>query len=513
MILNGVIKMKKLYCMIAIICIGGLLLYSSASCEQNVSKDNENTEKNEMVQEDEPLLPEETTININFTDELSEFDFDGHEFSILAFPDVGFRHFYDVNSEEETGEILADTVYRRNRVVEDRLNVTIKDIPMNEGSVYTTLRNTVSAGDLTYDVAWLSVGSAFQAAQTGLLHNMYDVPNINLSKHYWDQDAVKSFTINNQVYSILGDISTSASMFTHLLAFNKKVAQDAGLDNLYQLVLDGKWTFDKLSEIIRSSGIEQDLNGDGAYDWQDKYVFSVSMAVFDALYTGSGERWVAKDSTGNLALSEFTPRKADVLDKIAQMFADTTKAVENGDVTRGAPQTLGKSGHYVLHEMFIEDRVLFVDVDIGLMMDYREMESGYGVLPLPKYDESQENYAVYSYPMYPMVGIPASLDSEQSARSGAVLEALASLSYTTLTPVFYNLALENKFTRDEESIAMLDVILRNKTFDIMDLYSWGNLRSMMTTAMKKNGGNYASIYESRQEVIDREIVKITETFK
>ena len=500
--------MKKLYGIMVFIGICCILMYSLAACSKDVST---NTAGNEIEKEEEEISQTEPTININFTDELPEFNFNEDEFTILAFKGGSFRHFYDVNTDEENGEILNDMVYRRNREVEERLNIKIKDV--TSGDPFNGLRRVVSAGDTTYDAAWLSVGDAFRAAQGGLFQNIYDVPHINTAKHYWDQDAVKSFTINNKLYGLLGDISTSASMFTHLLAFNKRVAQEAGLDNLYQLVLDGKWTFDKLYDIIRTDGIAQDLNGDGVYNWQDKYVFTISMAAFDALFTASGERWVVKDANDNLVLSAFTERKANVLEKIAMMFTDNTRAVENGDVTKGAPKSEGLSGHYVLHEMFIEDRALFVDVDIGLMMDYRSMESGFGALPLPKYDEKQENYAVYSYPMYPLVGIPASLNDIQTERSGAVLEALASLSYTTLTPTFYNIALENKYTRDEESVVMLDIILRNKTFDIMDLYSWGNLRGDMTKAMKKNGGNYASVYESKQQVIEREILKITEIFE
>ena len=54
---------------------------------------------------------------------------------------------------------------------------------------------------------------------------------------------------------------------------------------------------------------------------------------------------------------------------------------------------------------------------------------------------------------------------------GAVLEAMASESYRTVTPAYYEVALKNKYAKDPASWDMLDIVTENLYIDPGVLYT------------------------------------------
>ena len=129
----------------------------------------------------------------------------------------------------------------------------------------------------------------------------------------------------------MGDLSTSVSVFTHLFGVNRVLAENYNIsvDEIYQTVRDGKWTIDKMLEIL-SIGLYSDLNGDSKRDGLDQYGFGVSPAVFEAMFSGAGEKWIVKDSEDNLILSELTERKVNVYEKILSLTSDKQTTLGHG---------------------------------------------------------------------------------------------------------------------------------------------------------------------------------------
>jgi len=76
---------------------------------------------------------------------------------------------------------------------------------------------------------------------------------------------------------------------------------------------------------------------------------------------------------------------------------------------------------------------------------------------LGKYEPSQEGYfTTYNYANASSLSIPVT--NSRPSETGLVVEALAAESMYTLTPAYYDIALERKYMRDEESREMLDII-------------------------------------------------------
>jgi hypothetical protein len=99
-------------------------------------------------------------------------------------------------------------------------------------------------------------------------------------------------------------------------------------------------------------------------------------------------------------------------------------------------------------------------------------------------------------------------------RTGVFIDALTALSATTVTPAYYTISLEGKFTRDEDSIEMLDIIRASRTYDLALIYNWGGFYGALTThGMSKAGDNPVTIFERQNERVATAIEKTMGVFE
>jgi len=117
----------------------------------------------------------------------------------------------------------------------------------------------------------------------------------------------------------------------------------------------------------------------------------------------------------------------------------------------------------------INNNALFVPATFGaaFTQELRNMTDQYGFIPMPKYDADQESYRTYVYPWY--FSIPITVPLENTERASLILEALNIESYKHLYYTYYVEALQNKFTRDEESIEMIDIVIQGRSMDFAEI--------------------------------------------
>ncbi|MCL2816515.1 MAG: extracellular solute-binding protein [Oscillospiraceae bacterium] len=517
--MNIHINIKKFYYIIfiiAILLIAALCLFSCGNDGESVNNDGNNAadgEGNNANKGQEEYGNAAPAEDLAGKDELPEKNFNGKEFVILVNPDPAFRHFYDVCVEGMNGDLVNDAVYKRNLEVEERFNVKITD--RQTANIINSIKNNVAAGTVDFSAAWVIIRDYGNLSQQNMFLDLNKVPDLNLEKKYWDTNVVRDFTINNKLYGIMGDISTSVSVFTHLFGVNKIVAQnnDVDISGLYQSVRDGTWTFDKLYSVARD--LYRDLDGDGSRNFADQYGFSVSPAVCDAMFSASGEKLVTRDNNGDFVLTSVTERIESVYSKITEIIGDKTATIATWNIGTVGGVMRSSAYEYVYYDKFISNTVLFTDIDVGIVMDYRHlMEDDFGIVPIPKFSESQPNYSVYAYPFYPMLTIPSSYagDNEFIDFAGTIMEGLASASYRILTPAFYDTAFATKFTRDEESIEMLDIVLRSRIYDWMNIFDFGRISSGIWSAVEKDNLNIVSLFEKNEERAKTDIQKLIDAY-
>ena len=88
--------------------------------------------------------------------------------------------------------------------------------------------------------------------------------------------------------------------------------------------------------------------------------------------------------------------------------------------------------------------------------------------------------------------------------TGASLEALNCESANYVVPAYYEIALKTKYSRDEESAAMLDLIFKNRVVDLGDTVLCGTIRDGFIAQMfKSNKRDIASQVAKKEKTIQK----------
>ncbi len=102
---------------------------------------------------------------------------------------------------------------------------------------------------------------------------------------------------------------------------------------------------------------------------------------------------------------------------------------------------------------------------------YRDMETSYGILPIPKWDEEQESYRNLRTYCYVMCVPVTSGTIDETA---AVMDAMSYLSYKNVMPQFYSGRVSQKTLRNDDSIEMLEIIRSSRVIDLAIPYGWSD---------------------------------------
>jgi hypothetical protein len=435
-----------------------------------------------------------------YTADLPDMDFQDAAFTILL-GDTGYMA-NRVYIEEQEGSMVDDAVYNRNIAVEESCGITLDVIANGTEAMF---RKAVSAGDSAYNLVWLPTPVLISDAQNGLLLDLYSLEYLNPSKSYWDQGVVRDLSVYGKLFGLLGDICTQHIDHTHIVLFNKTLAENYNLPDMYQIVHDGKWDFETFGTLMRSDGASQDINGDGKMDHTDQYSMVITQDAYNAFFAAAGEKWIEKDENDTPYLTELTDRKVKVLEWIQDTLCDR-------GITLNAHLFLSAyKDSWAIYDLFPNGRALFTDVDVNIMQAYNVMDDDFGLLPQPAYNAESTYYGnIYFYT--PMLGVPATAAGEAADMTGYVMEALAWEGYRIITPAYYDTAIANRYLRDTESIGMLDYIVRNRAYDMAVSFSWGNLVNDITSQLNNRKLNIASLYESKTKMVNKAIENFIASF-
>ena len=149
---------------------------------------------------------------------------------------------------------------------------------------------------------------------------------------------------------------------------------------------------------------------------------------------------------------------------------------------------------------FNDGRALYYISPLTSLSQLREMEDELGILTLPKNSESQERYFnTLQYNNATVYTVPVSVS--ELDRTGMILEALAYESLDILTPAYYEITLKRKYTNDEDSAAMLDLIFSTRIVDLGMMFDWGSITGIYDGLAKPGAKEFTTVYASRESGI------------
>ncbi len=465
-----------------------LLLFSILfiSCAGKVDDNGTSTTIKGTETETEPEVTKAlSTVEVN--------NYDGYIYKIIV-TNQDKRHV-DFVAEEQNGATLNDLVYTRNSKVQELFNITISAEDKDYGSISSAAQKDATSNDSSYSL-YVSNATAYSVASSGYLYPVNNMPGIDLEKPWWDQNSISGMSVAGATYLVTGDIHPTGLLTSECVLFNKNLFDNNTIQYPYDIAFEGKWTFDAMTAIAK--GLTSDLNGDSKINKNDD-MFSIT-CWFDyahALFYGSGSHMVAKDSDDIPYLDWDIERYNSVYQKIY-------------DLIHGTEGNYEKSDHEGSFKVFHEGRAYFCGITFQkIELFLRDMNDDYGVLPLPKYEEAQSRYVTDVSGAGSMCIWPVSIADVEIV--GNITEAMAAASYDIITPALFDVIASVKNVRDEESAQMVQLIIRNRVFDMAHMYGIdGDNFVWDLLASKKN--EVASYFEKKRTTAESQLSKIVNAF-
>ena len=499
--------MKRVISLIALILLLSFISNIFISCKSSTSGNNDKTTTGQNASVNTSTTTAADDRDEKYISNLPAADFGGKELKLLINVYGGTAGTdNDICVEESSADIIKDAVYKRNTNMQVKYNFKITPIYREyTDTLGQLITRDVSAGLRSYDAAFLTMNQTSTIVSSNVLMDLNKVPNINLDKYYWDQSVRKQLSFGDKLFYDVSDISVSSMDQTYLLLYNKKLIEEYNVEPLYPLVFSGKWTLDKFNSIIKDKS--HNLTGGDKLGTKDFWGFSADDEMYYALFCGSGERLTVKDANNMPVLVTPTERMSKAIEIIGEIMKQNNSTYNANLFYKDEPDW---ETNWPSIPVFREDRALFFGNYISTMSGFRNMQSDFGVLPVPKLDENQENYNTYAYQLGVVASIPNNLSDEDLSFVGFTLEALSEESRKLLVPAYYDTTLKVKYSRDDESSQILDMVFQNRTFDPMYLYDFGGFMTAFRSLLRDGKSNVTSLFEKNGPKAESAIQKLVD---
>ena len=238
--------------------------------------------------------------------------------------------------------------------------------------------------------------------------------------------------------------------------------------------MDGQWTVDKFGEL--SDKVYLDINGDGVLDFGDQFGYLATDSDMLASFTVGADESLIDIVDGQPVFGLDTDER----------FAALIEKLTGIDIKYSRLCTSTMKEQVDLSELFLAGNALFYDVTLSDVFELRRAnEVDIGLVPYPKYDVTQQNY-LSRVENSAVTAIP--ITARDPDRTSVIVEALAEESYNYVLTAFYEVMLLNRYSRDEDSLFMLDIALAGRRFDLGDA-AWGDVvRDRFAACLVHNNG-------------------------
>ncbi len=446
---------------------------------------------------DSGAVTEAVTENMSAYAALETKDFGGMAYNVFEANTWTEMHV-NIPGDKLTGETVNDALFNRDIDIESRYNI---DITYQQEADTTKLKNSVLAGDSAYNLVMttlLGTGGLQGLQSSGVLANLCEVPQLSLDQSWWSPLMYESLQLQGAMYYTTGDMAPSIYQAPCCMFLNLKLYGNYDIQtDIYDLVINGKWTWDELYQI--TADMDSDLNNDGKLDlYEDSFGFIMSPGglTAQAFLGGAG-----------INLCEITEDGDDIALTLGENAADYNK-IDN--MIRGMKSLKQKVLNDMINVTFKNDRALILQHALeSAVVHLRDMESDFLVLPDPKADEAQEHYRSFvSGWVAGFVGIPGDAEPETT---GLITEAMARYSHEYIRPAAYDMVYKEKTTRDPRSAEVLDILFDNLYIDFASVYNFGGCGDMLGDVFF-NAKPLASTLEQRRPAIEKDMKTFVETW-
>lgn len=476
--------MKKL---ITILLLAAMLTGTMSGCqrEQTDSTEPENTRETES-ESTAAAKPDLIEMRKDIEDGLPATDMNGFCFRMYLWSGDAVDSF---TPAELNGDMVNDAVYNRKIGLEERFNTVLRgDNSGEEGSVKHTraLKNLILSGDDTYHLAQMHSMEGPSLSMENGLYNLREVPHVDLTKPWWPEFMVEELSFMGQLYVFNNQLTTNFIDGSIVLFFNRDLLEQYDLENPYDIMEAGAWTYDRMEALI--AGTYTDLNGDGVRDDGDRYGYtSRGMYPYEMI---SSDLSILEKTDTELSVSFQNDRTVSFFEKLLQVYYNNTDVYLSD-----------KAG-----DLFGAGQSVFALGGLGMIgSTYRDVDIRIGLLPPPKLDETQAEYVVCGG--RDLFGIPATVRDVEYV--GILTEALSAEGYKNVYPKYYEESLKVKYLRDdtywEQAQNTLDRIERSLTLNFWYMYGNWIFFNTANDLLGKGSADFLSYWAKKENAAQKQV--------
>ncbi|MCL2518486.1 MAG: hypothetical protein FWF15_07995 [Oscillospiraceae bacterium] len=475
--------MKKIRIILAILLI---LSFISASCSGNPDGVNDTTTVPAGTGTESIETEAAETGRLGVKDSLpADLNYNGAAFRIFSSNES--KNEFIQGPAEQSGDIVFDTVIERNMIVEERLNVKFEYHAPTYAlwEIAGVIRTVVLAGDDVYDLIIAPQYGMCLLVNEGLFLNVLDGKYFNFSEPWWNLNYMREISIGkNKLFYLVGDYFIDMLRGTRILYFNKNLWEDYFPGNdLYDIIFDGKWTLEKMTGYVKQ--VYSDLNGDGVRDKEDMYgyVTTETYSSVDAFSFATDIEFIKRDADGLITLNINNEKSVKLAEMLYNLFYNEGSTL--------FPDTDTVMASFQAGNILFMGNGTFVRAEM-----LRDMEKNFGIITNPKFDETQKNYRSVVADGQNLGVVPITTSAGNLEMTSAVVEALNAESYRRVVPAYYETALKVKYTRDDVSSQMIDLIRDSTmtTFVFAFYASMNDIGAIFRTLVTNKSIDFTSEY-------------------
>lgn len=495
--------MKKISLFLVVV----LLVTAFAACSQTQNQSNTDVS-----------VPDSNVSQDSIPSHLNGVTFDNTEIIILAVWGENNFHGYQWAPLEMIDEPVNDKTFERNALIAQNHGLIIKqEKAVNPTDVTDKLGIQIDSGIDNYQIGATSVHYlAKTVAEKGQAYNFHTLNDeigkdyLQLDADYYDQTAVSDLSIINKLFFLTGDICVTDNDATWAVFFNKELLAEKGLENPFDIVRSGKWTIDKMHEMAKEAAFISGDTMDFTADTDDTWGIIAQTYDGVAYMWGAQQSMITKDEDDIPQFRILEERNTNVFSNLYDMMLDSNVC--------GVADFFGRwdSGIYgIAGDIFLNGHSLFYSSNVEVMSGdgFRETEVDYGVIPMPKADELQEDYYshanIYSATT---VCIPIS-NLDKLEPTVFAIEAMSYYGKELVRDIYYETTLKNKRTKDDDSKEMLDVIFSHRTWDLSAIFDWGDALYIYTTEIGKKTNTLEETIQSKMDSLNEARDRTVEAFR
>lgn len=448
-------------------------------------------------------------------DELPELNFGGITMNVVVGDYFG-AYWDDLYAEEATGSRLSDAVYNMRLSVEQRLNVKLNYVREeynwnSMGDYITKITSQILAGDGDIDLLLSQNNFTSRLGEGQYFADLRNVDHIDLSKPWYNQSVLENMP-DGKLPFVLGEFSLGNIKNAYVVYYNSDLKGSLGIDtDLYALVDEGKWTADAMQSLTKDT--YSDLNGDTTADPDDRYGLTFGdINKYMGFIKAFDLDIYKKKNDGRYKLEYGNERAVNAVDFLQKLVNENENVFPGTGNSDDPKRNISTGGGNYASKAFVEGRSL---LSCGLIADASvivpEFGFDWGLLPYPKFDETQDSYNSFLQRTCHAL-IPVT--SPDHAKSGALLEAVASETYRSVVPEYCEVTLKVRYSPDDNVSRMFDIVKDNIVYDPGEIF---NDLLDYPSATFKNGvmgsASWATVVAGMKNRLDEKMSMVCEVIK